>query len=83
MADIFEVKRICGACGGDSVQTIRTYSTVNGELQPPSVLEDAPCHECTDGLLTKFTVEIPQLDDILDKCNDILNKCNDILEQVS
>ena len=89
MANIFKIKKVCGSCGGDTIAEVRTYPQVNGQPEAPSVIEEIPCPECTDGKTTVYTVRITKLDDILeaisdmaDKVDDVLDKCNDIKEVV-
>ena len=82
MSDNFNITRVCPSCGGDGMTEIWDYEIVNGEPQPISPSE-VSCHRCNGGRRLIGSVEIPQINDILDKCNDILDKCNDILEQVT
>ena len=89
MGNTFKIKKVCGSCGGDSIAEIRTYPEVGGQPEAPSVIEEIPCPECTDGKVVVYTIKIAQLDDILeslsdmaDKVDDVMDKCNDIKEVV-
>ncbi len=82
MADDFSILYTCPVCNGTGIETVwQGAIDEEGNALPPG---EVTCHECNgDRKLLLGTVTIPQLDDILDKCNDIINKCNDILEIVS
>ena len=80
MANDFIVTVVCDVCGGDGLRLVHEGIVVDGVMQPPG---DHACPYCTAGKRTVGTVTIPQLDDIVDKCNDILDKCNDIFEKLN
>lgn len=81
MADEFKLVETCPVCGGSGIRLVWQGSVnAEGEFLPPG---DQPCPECESGKRVIGAITIPQLDDILDKCNDVLDKCNDIFEKMN
>ena len=75
MTDIFKVTVSCYVCGGDGIRPVYEGATnEQGEFIPPG---NYPCPACENGQRIVGQVSIPQLDDILDKCNDIFEKVNE------
>ncbi len=67
-----ELRRTCPQCDG------------TGQVTPPSPASPGTCPTCTGIGRLPTTIEVNDLqdvlDDILSKLDDILDKCNDILE---
>ena len=81
MAKKFKITSPCPVCGGDGTRLVWTGKTdEEGNFLPP---DPQPCLECESGRQTIGEIEIPQLDNILDKVNDILDKVNDIFEKIN
>jgi len=78
--ETYPIKGTCGVCDGTGTRYLWDGTTdLEGNFVPPG---ESDCSHCIDGIVTIFTVEISQLDDILDKCNDIKEKVDEIKDVV-
>ena len=72
MGTVFNILKPCQVCGGDTSRSVWTGTVVpDGDPEPPT---EELCPYCTDGNRFVGAITIPQLDDIMDKCNDIMDK---------
>jgi len=63
--ETYPIKGTCGVCDGTGTRYLWDGTTdLEGNFVPPG---ESDCSHCIDGIVTIFTVEISQLDDIIAK----------------